>query len=148
MARSDPQVNIRMPAELKASLEEASVSTKRSLNAEIIARLQHSFETTFSNTPLMTAAIAEALIDVTAYANKHGVTPDEALAGLVTAALSGDTEPVYFFVIDKDMKIAQIKEMFAEASHYFPDNGTIQLQARGMARNPAPPPAAPSKRAK
>ncbi len=44
MARSDPQVNIRMPQELKDRLEVATVATNRSLNGEIIARLQSSFD--------------------------------------------------------------------------------------------------------
>ncbi|MEM5371372.1 Arc family DNA-binding protein [Paraburkholderia azotifigens] len=44
MARSDPQVNIRMPPELKEKLEAASGESNRSLNGEIIARLERSFE--------------------------------------------------------------------------------------------------------
>jgi hypothetical protein len=43
MARSDPQVNIRMPAELKSLLETASAESKRSLNQEIVSRLLQSF---------------------------------------------------------------------------------------------------------
>lgn len=43
MARSDPQVNIRMPQALKERLEAASAETNRSLNGEIVARLEQSF---------------------------------------------------------------------------------------------------------
>jgi hypothetical protein len=43
MARSDPQVNIRMPLELKERLEEARTKTNRSLNGEIVERLDVSF---------------------------------------------------------------------------------------------------------
>lgn len=43
MARTDPQVNIRMPQELKDRLEMASIETNRSLNGEIIERLERSF---------------------------------------------------------------------------------------------------------
>lgn len=42
MARNEPQVNLRMPAALKARLEEAAGASKRSLTAEIIARLEQS----------------------------------------------------------------------------------------------------------
>lgn len=142
MARSDPQVNIRMPAELKASLEEASADSKRSLNAEIIARLQRSFEAATETSPLITAAVAEALAEVTEYANKHGVTPDEALTGLVAAALNRESEPVYFFVIDKEMKMSRLKEILGEAVNYVPDDGTVIVQARGMTKSgftPSPP---------
>jgi hypothetical protein len=43
MARSDPQVNIRMPADLKEKLEAVLPETNRSLNAEIVHRLESSF---------------------------------------------------------------------------------------------------------
>lgn len=45
MARNDPQVNIRMPQALKEKLEAASAEMNRSLNGEIIDRLEASFET-------------------------------------------------------------------------------------------------------
>lgn len=44
MSRSDPQVNFRMPAELKAKLEEAAARNKRSTTAEIVARLEASVD--------------------------------------------------------------------------------------------------------
>lgn len=40
MAREDPQVNIRLPVELKQRLEEAATSHNRSLTAEVVARLE------------------------------------------------------------------------------------------------------------
>lgn len=40
MSRSDPQFNLRIPAELKLSIEEAALRNKRSATAEIIDRLQ------------------------------------------------------------------------------------------------------------
>lgn len=43
MARTDPQVNIRMQAELKARLEAGAAMSGRSLNSEIIERLNSTF---------------------------------------------------------------------------------------------------------
>jgi hypothetical protein len=40
MARDDPQVNFRLPADLKARLEVDAVTNNRTLTAEIISRLQ------------------------------------------------------------------------------------------------------------
>jgi uncharacterized protein (DUF1778 family) len=40
MAREQPQVNLRLPAELKARLEEAAAANGRSLTAEMVYRLQ------------------------------------------------------------------------------------------------------------
>lgn len=43
MARSDPQINFRIPQELKDALDAASAENRRSLTAEVVARLQASF---------------------------------------------------------------------------------------------------------
>jgi len=43
MARSDPQMNIRLPEELKAAIEQAAKANGRSMNAEIVSRLEQSF---------------------------------------------------------------------------------------------------------
>ncbi|HFK2882730.1 Arc family DNA-binding protein [Stenotrophomonas maltophilia] len=44
MARTDPQVNVRIPSLLKSQLEEAAADTGRSLTAEIVTRLEWSLE--------------------------------------------------------------------------------------------------------
>lgn len=44
MARSDPQLNFRIPAELRDRLEAAAKENKRSLTAELIERIEASFE--------------------------------------------------------------------------------------------------------
>lgn len=42
MSREDSQFKLRMPAELREKIEEAAKDSKRSLNAEIVARLEDS----------------------------------------------------------------------------------------------------------
>jgi hypothetical protein len=44
MARTDPQMNLRFPAELKQLIEDAAKANNRSMNAEIVARLKSSFD--------------------------------------------------------------------------------------------------------
>jgi predicted DNA-binding protein len=44
MARNDPQVNLRMPADLKDRLDAAASENKRSLTAEIVSRLEKSWD--------------------------------------------------------------------------------------------------------
>ena len=44
MARTDPQFNVRMPADLKEKIEEAAKENGRSMNAEIVYRLHRSIE--------------------------------------------------------------------------------------------------------
>lgn len=43
MSREDPQMKIRLPADLKDQIETSSKQSGRSMNAEIVARLQESF---------------------------------------------------------------------------------------------------------
>jgi hypothetical protein len=44
MSRGHPQIRIRLPPELKEKIKEAAHDNRRSMNAEVIARLQASFE--------------------------------------------------------------------------------------------------------
>lgn len=44
MARTDPQFNLRVPAELKQQVEEAAKLSGRSINAEAVYRLEQSFQ--------------------------------------------------------------------------------------------------------
>lgn len=44
MARTDPQVNFRIPAELKDKLDQAAKGNGRTLTAELILRLEMTFE--------------------------------------------------------------------------------------------------------
>jgi hypothetical protein len=44
MSREHPQIRIRLPPELKEKIKEAAHDNRRSMNAEVIARLQASFE--------------------------------------------------------------------------------------------------------
>ncbi|NDJ59454.1 Arc family DNA-binding protein [Enterobacteriaceae bacterium 4M9] len=43
MSREDPQLRIRLPSELKKQVEDASRANNRSMNAEIVSRLDASF---------------------------------------------------------------------------------------------------------
>lgn len=45
MARSDPQLNFRIPLELREKLESAAKENNRSLTGELVARLEQSFDT-------------------------------------------------------------------------------------------------------
>ena len=43
MARDEPQINLRIPDDLKDRLDHASTTNTRSLTAEVVARLEESF---------------------------------------------------------------------------------------------------------
>ncbi|PJI52592.1 hypothetical protein CTI14_39835, partial [Methylobacterium radiotolerans] len=66
MARTDPQVNFRMPADLKEQLEEAAKKHGRSVTQEIIQRLDHSF------TPCRADIVDRSVLQPTASGPKAG----------------------------------------------------------------------------
>lgn len=46
MARTDPQVNFRIPAELLEQIKSSADENNRTITAEVVSRLQQSFEPT------------------------------------------------------------------------------------------------------
>ncbi|HCG0293163.1 TPA: Arc family DNA-binding protein, partial [Pseudomonas aeruginosa] len=44
MSRADPQFKLRMPPALRARVEQAAKASMRSLNAELVFRVEQSFE--------------------------------------------------------------------------------------------------------
>lgn len=44
MARDDPQMNVRLPSDLKDRIERSARNNNRSMNAEIVTRLEESFD--------------------------------------------------------------------------------------------------------
>ncbi len=44
MARNDPQMNLRVPMELKEKIEKAALDNGRTITAEAVYRLEQSFE--------------------------------------------------------------------------------------------------------
>ncbi|AOA58225.1 Arc family DNA-binding protein [Acinetobacter larvae] len=49
MARNDPQMNLRVPMELKEKIEKAALENGRTITAEAVYRLEESFKNTDSN---------------------------------------------------------------------------------------------------
>ena len=66
MTKTELQVNFRMPAELKARLEEAAQQNHRSLTAEVVSRLLQSLE------PKWVAADEPLVVRIDATKEKYG----------------------------------------------------------------------------
>lgn len=114
MSREDPQMKLRMPADLKACIEEAAEAAGRSMNAEIVARLQASFQAPPAGTPseawedqarqLMQARRAAAsagvaLVNALAELKRLGC-PDELCATWQEAALAGAMQAISMLPTD------------------------------------------------
>lgn len=61
MSREDPQFKLRMPAEIRAQAEQAAKASGRSLNSELVARIESSFLSDGSADRLIPAARAKEL---------------------------------------------------------------------------------------
>ncbi|WP_310067873.1 Arc family DNA-binding protein [Paraburkholderia caledonica] len=71
MTREDPQMKLRLPPDLKDRLTEAATANNRSLNAEVVSRLQESF----SNHTGRSGRVSEHALDL--FAEKVGQVLDE-----------------------------------------------------------------------
>lgn len=49
MARNDPQMNLRVPMELKENIEKAALDNGRTITAEAVFRLEQSFRNEFGD---------------------------------------------------------------------------------------------------
>lgn len=61
MSREDPQFKLRMPAQLRDQAEQSAKASGRSLNAEIVTRLEASFVMENTSNELMPASRAKEL---------------------------------------------------------------------------------------
>ncbi|MDR3570969.1 MAG: Arc family DNA-binding protein [Candidatus Pacebacteria bacterium] len=61
MSRTDPQLNLRFPADLKARLVQAAQANGRTMNAEIIHRLERSLEG--SGPQLIPEEVSKAILE-------------------------------------------------------------------------------------
>lgn len=69
MARTDPQINIRVTAEFKKKLETTAIQNGRSMNAEVVSRLEASFKQRHVDLIEETAKASDAVLDeATTYA--------------------------------------------------------------------------------
>lgn len=91
MSREINPFGLRMPADLKAQLEDAAHNSRRSLNAEIVARLQESFA---PSEPLTINLIAEEetkMKDIQAVLEllKPGIKADQTINFVVAQVQKG-----------------------------------------------------------
>lgn len=81
MTRDDPPVRIRLGQELKDLVQEAAKNNRRSMNAEINARLEESFGIAPEDAPLPRGAPGTGWIKAAKRAAANG-SPDERLSAL------------------------------------------------------------------
>ncbi len=80
MARNEPQVNFRIPAELKEALEKSAKESGRSITKELVLRLERTFEEDKGNTPIEVAISPEWVED-------YGIEPKDFAEAIKTMAV-------------------------------------------------------------
>lgn len=123
--------SIKLPLTLSNELEKLAADSGESLNDVIVDKIERGVSGS-ALTPLLSAALSEALADVMEYAQQRGVKPEEALTALVQSALAPGSKPIYFFVIDKMMTLGQIRSMFSAAAESLGTDENFFFRARGM----------------
>ena len=72
MARNDPQMNLRVPMELKEKIEKAALNNGRTITSEAVYRLEESFKSEFS-TDINQFSLEELLIHIDKKFNNSGL---------------------------------------------------------------------------
>ena len=122
MARDDPTIYMRIPQELKHSLDKAAFVNRRSLTAEVVARLQSSLEGTAS----MPFAIEQAIEHEQ---EERGGTREEALTRLVLAGQAkGGT--VFQVVVPRAMTMQEYRELMKASEKIIPPDANMILERR------------------
>lgn len=122
MATQDEYIRtaLRVPPELHKQIHRAAFIANRTFNAEILSRLQASFDGAASALPL---AIQDA---VTQEQEKRGGTPDDALTRLVQVAQAqGGT--VFNLTVPADMKMGQLLELLQASKTVIPADASITV---------------------
>lgn len=122
MARSDPQLNFRIPAELRELLDAAARDNNRSLTGELIARLQ----STFDGIASFPFAIEQAIEHEQ---EERGGTREEALTRLVLAGQAqGGT--VLQVVMPKKVTMQEFRELLRASEKVIPPDANMIIERR------------------
>lgn len=125
MSREDPQMKIRLPADLKDHIEAAAKESGRSMNAEIVARLQDSFtpiSNIFINDVTGVTALASTKSKLTQLAGDLNSLQDQrnTLAVLLHAVKSRDGKEAEINKITEEIRVVDedIAHILSAMQHF------------------------------
>ena len=86
MAREYSQVNFRIPTKLKEKIEESASTNERSITAELVARLEQSFDEPMKFNPsdaeAVTKLVAKSMQELLLALSNQGVDGEQILSAL------------------------------------------------------------------
>lgn len=152
MSRADLQVNFRMPADLRDALEESAASHRRSLSAEIVARLQSSFDLESLADPSKAPGFVITLdargwpvswSEIMAYVGlvqKHGhIEPRTVQVNVLTPSLADSTErdPNYAAIEDNLIRFYERQRQDREKAPLAQQEGAEEFPAEVRVKDSA-----------
>lgn len=105
MKQTDPQFKLRLDEELKAALTAAAKQNQRTLSAEIVARLQASFDA-----PPSMEAVTLANMMAMQYAQEHGIPQSEALSVLVMKGVNDKNKHVAYLAVESGVTPQEMRQ--------------------------------------
>lgn len=103
MSREDPQLKIRLPLELKEKITESAAEYGRSINSEVVARLEESFNETnlVASNPYKRMLLANVAMIVASEADNPNPSFTRAMERITKAIM---VDEKYLFDIHKELK--------------------------------------------
>lgn len=120
MSRDIVPLGLRMPPDLKDRIEAAAKTNGRSMNAEIVSRLQASFD--------QSSLKQSVNADIQEYAAANGLTYQEALNALVASALM--SPPVYYVSIEAGASMRDISTSIKRLNSIAPDAASVIVERK------------------
>lgn len=120
--RESDKFMLRLPEGMRAFIKESAEKNGRTMNAEIVARLQAAFEAGTTSSFAIEQAVEQEQ-------EERGGTSEEALTRLVLAGQSqGGT--VLHLVVQKGMSMKEIREALQASEKVIPPEASVIFESR------------------
>lgn len=123
MARDDPQVNVRLPVGMREKITALAKENNRSANAEIVARLQGSFDMPANGVELDQYTRK----DIEEVARDRNISFEEAMHIVLRAGLDRNAPGVLYVRLSGNMTSKQMMEAIRESAQFLPENSRFVL---------------------
>lgn len=121
ISRQSDKYLVRLPDGMRDALVAAATDAKRSMNAEVVARLASSFHTSEPNED----PLAYVRADIERIAAERGMSFRSALEALVTAALAPDAPALVYISIDPGTPVSELQDKLRSVRKLIPEDASV-----------------------
>ncbi|ALS63662.1 hypothetical protein AT395_00390 [Pandoraea apista] len=123
-----------MPPELREQVEESARANNRSLNSELIDRIQKSFSQVqwekLDDPDLSRVEISNfTKMEIDDYAKKYKLSFEEALAKIVAAGTDPNAPFVMYVRVPERATLQEVRQIMLEAKSHAPDDATVYFDS-------------------